>query len=56
MESIRIRNGDLAATMVGEPIPRRISNVNATVRLSNDYADLYVDVAGEMLLCWFTST
>lgn len=48
VESIRIRNGKLAAHMVGEPIPRRISNVDLTVRLSNDYADMTLDVAGRV--------
>ena len=46
VESIRIRNGKLVASMVGEPIPRRISNVDLTVRLSNDYADMTLDVSG----------
>ena len=46
VECIRIRNGELAAHMVGEPIPRRISHVDLTVRLSNDYADMVLHVSG----------
>lgn len=46
VESLKIKNGKLAAYMVGEPIPRRISNVDLTLRLSNDYADMTLDVAG----------
>lgn len=49
VESIRIKNGELAAHMVGEPVPRRISSVDLTLRLSNNYADMVLDVAGVVL-------
>lgn len=48
VESVRIRRGELSATMAGEPIPRRISDVNCTVRFSDEYRNLVLDVAGDV--------
>lgn len=46
VESLRIKNGELAAHMVGEPVARRVSSVDLTLRLSNNYADMVLDVSG----------
>lgn len=50
VESIRIRGGELQATIVGESLARRISDISLTARLSLDYHDLTVDVAGPFYL------
>lgn len=47
VESVRLRGGELQATLTGEPIPRRISGVDLTVRLSSDYRNMTLDVAGD---------
>ena len=46
VDALHIRNGELAAKMVGEPISRRISNVDLSVRLSNNYHDMVLDMTG----------
>lgn len=46
VETVRIRGGNLAACMAGEPIPRRVTNVDFTLRLGAGYRSLTMDVAG----------
>ena len=46
MDALHIRNGELAAKMIGEPITRRISSVDLSVRLSNNYHDMVLDMTG----------
>lgn len=46
VDAIHIRDGELRARMVGEPIPRHISHVNMILNLSNNYHDLKLDLTG----------
>ena len=49
VDALRIKQGELSARMVGEPIPRRISNVDMTLRVANNYHDMVLDLIGRHL-------
>ena len=41
-----MRNGILLAHIAGEPVPRRIQNINFNLRLGRDYRSLALDLQG----------
>ena len=46
LDSVTIRNGILLAHIAGEPVPRRIQNINFNMRLGRDYRSLALDLQG----------
>ena len=49
VDLVTIRDGRLAALMVGEPIARRIEGVDLSLRLGPQYKSLVLDIAGGSL-------